>query len=309
MTTSNYKQNSTLRRTPKSEVYQQMITDLKEAQSLLSSDYLSGSLQKYTDLPDRVRPTKWAAIALLARVYLYINDYYNAESQASQIINNSSVYRLDEINNVFLKNSNESIWQLQPVNFGRNTEDAFTFIIPPNGPSNNNPVYLSPNLLNTFESGDLRKTNWINKVIIDTDTLYFPYKYKSASQDAPITEHLVLFRLAEQYLIRAEARAYLRKLLDSNTDLNTIRRRAGLTESKADTQEALLSSILHERQVELFSEWGHRWLDLKRTGQINDVMTRVAPQKGGVWNANWQLYPLPLSDIQKDINLVQNPGY
>ncbi len=92
----------------------------------------------------------------------------------------------------FLMNSNESIWQLQPVNVGKNTEDGFTFIIPETGRSDQNPVCLSAELLNGFEIGDERKISWIDTAIINGDTFYFPYKYKIATSDAPI-EYLMVF--------------------------------------------------------------------------------------------------------------------
>ncbi len=64
--------------------------------------------------------------------------------------------------------------------------------------------------------------------------------------------------------------------------------------------EDALTALYHERQVELFTEWGHRWLDLKRTKRIDAVMAPVTQQKGGAWNSNWQWYPLPQSEIQTD---------
>jgi hypothetical protein len=72
------------------------------------------------------------------------------------------------------------------------------------------------------------------------------------------------------------------------------------------------SAILHERQVELFAEWGHRWFDLIRTGTVNSVMGspgNVCAMKRGVWNANDTLYPIPQSEIKNDVNLTQNLGY
>ncbi|HEY4197438.1 MAG TPA: RagB/SusD family nutrient uptake outer membrane protein, partial [Mucilaginibacter sp.] len=118
------------------------------------------------------------------------------------------------------------------------------------------------------------------------------------------------FRLAEQYLIRAEARSQEGNVSGAQSDLNVIRNRAGLANTTASTQTTLLTAILHERQVEMFTEWGHRWLDLKRTGTVDAVMSLVLPAKGGGgWNPNMALMPLPLGDLQADQNLTQNPGY
>ncbi len=117
--------------------------------------------------------------------------------ESSKIIANSDLFQLVDLNSVFLANSKESIWQLQPVNTGRNTEDGPTFIIPQAGFGFFNSVYLSPRLLNSFETGDMRKVNWVNLTAIGVDTFYYPFKYKSATLGAPITEYLMVLRLAE----------------------------------------------------------------------------------------------------------------
>src|ERR1700722_4653049 len=79
VTTTNYSVNGTLSRTPQAQVYQQLIADLKDAQSKLSPNYVDAT--DTTTTTDRIRPTKWAAAALLARVYLYKGSYDSAEQQ------------------------------------------------------------------------------------------------------------------------------------------------------------------------------------------------------------------------------------
>jgi starch-binding outer membrane protein, SusD/RagB family len=68
---------------------------------------------------------------------------------------------------------------------------------------------------------------------------------------------------------------------------------------------------MHERQVELFTEWGHRWLDLQRTGKLNDIMSVVALQKGGSWEPYKALLPIPYDEFKWNPSLRghQNPGY
>jgi hypothetical protein len=70
----------------------------------------------------------------------------------------------------------------------------------------------------------------------------------------------MVLRLAEQYLIRAEARAHQGNLTGAKDDLDKIRNRAGLEGIPITNTQAMLDAIAHERQVELFTEWGHRWL-------------------------------------------------
>lgn len=126
-----------------------------------------------------------------------------------------------------------------------------------------------------------------------------------------VSEYLMLFRLGEQYLIRAEARAHQGNVGEAQNDLNAIRNRAGLPNTTASDTSSLYVAILRERQVELFSELGQRWLDLKRTGKVDEVMQVVTPLKanGANWQSYQQWYPVPYSDIQKNTNLRQNDGY
>lgn len=308
---TDYTVTATLPRSSKDVVYQQIVTDLKEAQAILNENYVDNSLIKTTS--ERVRPNKWAATALLARVYLYKGEYANAENAASEVISHNALYSLTGLNDVFQMNSTEAIWQLQPVDNGFNTRDARLFVIPSTGLSNDWPVYLSDQLLNKFESGDQRKTLWVNRFTDNTVTpavtYYYSYKYKASEFGQPVTEYAMVLRLAEQYLIRAEARAQQNKLSEAADDLYAIRQRAGLAKIMPGSQPETLDAILHERQTELFTEWGHRWLDLKRLNKANEVISTVTQLKGGTWNTNWQLYPIPSDDLQKDRNLIQNPGY
>lgn len=308
--TSDYSINAVLARAPKADVWQQIIKDLQEAKTLLSTSFLDATLLKTT--AEKVRPNKWAATALLARAYLYTKDWTKAETEATIVIDNSTMFGLSSLNNVFLKNSSEAVWQIQPVN-NPSTTDASTFLLPKTGstigPSGSHPVYLSPQLLNAFETGDQRKYNWVDSVVAGGITYYFPVKYKTNNTTGTMTEYLMVLRLAEQYLIRAEARAQQSKLSEAIADLNVIRNRAALPNTTSSTKEQILAAIFHERQVELFTEWGHRWFDLIRTGNVDTVMSIVTPLKGGTWNTNWQLYPISAFEIQRDPNLSQNPGY
>lgn len=307
---TDYSINAGLSRAPVEKVWGQVIADLKEAQALLSQNYLDGTLQAQTS--ERVRPTQSAARALLARAYLFSGDWTNAELQSTEIINNVGMYSLNtDLNAAFLANNSEAVWQLQPVNFGENTQAAKIFILPESGPSNpSHPVYLSSYLLTAFEGGDLRKEKWIDSVTTAHGTYYYPYKWKVGLAGEPVTEYETVLRLSEQYLIRSEARTQKGDVIGAVADINIIRSRAGLANYVGPAEKAsLLKAIIHERQVELFCEWGHRWLDLKRTGMVNDVMTKVTPSKGGTWNQNWQWYPIALSELRLQPTLVQNTGY
>jgi starch-binding outer membrane protein, SusD/RagB family len=300
--------NGTISRSPSATVLKQVIKDLTDAQALLPDNQyinLAG-----TATTDRILPNKQAASALLARVYLYMQDWKDAETQASNVIG-ASVYVLEpNLANVFLTSSRETIWALQSVSTIYANADAYYLILTsaPNGIASQ--FSLSTNLVNAFESGDNRFTNWVGTLQGGATTYYYAYKYKQATvSGSVISENPIMFRLAEQYLIRAEARAQQNDLSDAQADLNVIRSRAGLPATTASGQSNLLSAIYHERQVELFTEFGHRWFDLKRTGQLDAVMAVVAPQKGGSWSPFKALIPVPQSEILLNRNLTQNPGY
>jgi starch-binding outer membrane protein, SusD/RagB family len=309
VTGTNYTVNAVLARTPAANVWTQITGDLKSAQNLLDSNYVDATLLNMT--PERVRPTLWAATALLSRAYLYQQKWDSAVIEATAVINQNTLYSLDTLNGVFLANSNEAIWQLQPVNAGQNTQDALLFVLPPTGPDGISfPVYMDTVLVDAFEPGDQRRANWVDSANVGNVTYYYPYKYKANTSNATtVTEYEMVLRLGEQYLIRAEAEAWLNELGQATADLDTIRSRAGLGATSANTQTDMLTAIYHERQVEFFTEWGHRWLDLKRTNLVNTVMSTVTPEKGGQWNPDWQWYPISLYELQHDHNLVQNNGY
>jgi hypothetical protein len=92
----------------------------------------------------------------------------------------------------------------------------------------------------------------------------------------------------------------------AQSDINIIRQRAGLPPTLASTQETLIDVILKERQVELFTEQGHRWFDLKRLGLANVVIQPIKP----AWSDTDILFPIPELEILMNPNLnPQNPGY
>lgn len=311
--TSDYEKNRLLPNASKAEIYKQIVSDLQNAENNLNSDFLDGNLKKYTSASLRVRPTKWAAKALLARVYLFNNEWVKAEGAATEVINNSAFFSLPSLEDAFLAQSNEAIWQLQPVIINSNTEDAKAFNLGsyPEGFSSTKSVYLSDALLSSFELNDKRKDVWVGTYSDGTSMYFYPNKYKQGDNTEPGQEFLIVFRLAEQFLIRSEARAHLNNLSDAASDVNTIRDRAGLAAISVTNVDELLATILKERRHELFTEWGHRWFDLKRTGKLDEVMQHITPIKAGgnAWNPYQAVFPLPFNDVTRNPNLLQNTGY
>lgn len=292
--TTDYRQNKTVNRMPIAKVYELIITDLILASSLLPEEDKSG---------ERVRPNKYAAQALLARTYLYSGLWSEASNAASAVLHNTAVYALqDDLNAVFLNNSSGTIWQFSPAYYGNATEEGGLFIFTAGPPPF---TALSDALMGAFEPMDQRKANWTNAVSDGTTTWYHVNKYKENSSTTFSSEYSVIFRLEEQYLIRAEARARGGDLIGAKEDLNVIRNRAGLNATQAVSQQQILDAILKERRVELFTEHGHRFFDLKRYEKLDEVL-------GGKigWNSTDRLLPVPETEILLNPNLApQNTGY
>lgn len=244
--------------------------------------------------------------AFLAKVHLYRQEWQAAYDAANAVIG-TGIYSLEtNLNNVFLDGSNEAIWQLPAMGAYTATAEAGQFV--PYASGVVPPYPLSVHLLNAFESGDQRLQNWAGAAVIaGNPTIYYPYKYKVKNPGGSATEDFMIFRLGEQYLIRAEAAAHLGHGTDALADVNVVRARAGLGASTADPsdQAAVLNAIMHERQVELFCEWGNRWFDLNRTGTATAVL---GSEKTG-WQPYLALYPVPAPQIQLNHFLNPNPGY
>lgn len=297
LATTDYRMNMQASRMPIIEVYDMIEDDLLKARELMAPGFtFSGS--------ERVRPNRDAATALLARMYLYRRVWDKAEQFSTELITSSAAYQLETVEAVFLKGSSETIWQLKPVAPNANTQQAQVFIL--NGPPNtaSRRVTMSDAMATSFEVDDMRSTEWIGQYTEETSTWYFPYKYKKLS-DPVQDEYSIVFRLAEQYLIRAEARTQLEKYPEAQQDLNIIRERAGLSPTSASDKSTLLAATEFERRAELFTEWGHRWFDLIRTDRSQAVL--------GPLKADWQgtdvLLPIPDSERLLNPNLSQNTGY
>lgn len=291
--------NAVMPRTSETIVWAQIMADLKSADSLLTQNYPTAQ---------RARINKYTAMALLAKAYLYNRNWASAEQYCDSIIS-SGVYNLNtDLNNTFTNSSNEIIWQIA------NSTGISTFgsnFLAPKGVLPNYILYDT--LYSSFEPNDLRKKDWTMTDTIGGKAYYYDYKYKDRSGTG--NEYNVVFRLAEQYLIRAEARAEQNDLSGAISDLDIIRNRAGLNSlNPLLTKAQVLLAVEQERKVELFGEWGNRWFDLKRTPSIsgNTKLTRADDVLSGI-KSNWAhtdiLYPIPSDQRLTNTHLTQNEGY
>ncbi|RZS75110.1 RagB/SusD family nutrient uptake outer membrane protein [Pseudobacter ginsenosidimutans] len=290
--TTDYTANAMISRSDTATVLNQVVKDLKDAEQGLQPGYTS---------VNKLRANRYAATALLARVYLFQRNYEAAEAAAGTVITEGG-YQLASVNATFSPGSTETILQFAPGITGSwNTPDFSLFFL--SGYS------LTPTLMAAFEANDLRRNSWTRHYTANGEDCYAPYKYKIAYASNGIEYNIVL-RMAEQYLIRAEARAQQDDLAGAISDLDRVREKAGITLID-DTnpnigKPDLLEAIYHEKQIEFFVEWGHRWFDIKRLGIADAILKDI---KGSTWQATDVLFPVPQSEIRINTKLDQNPGY
>ncbi|MBS1973387.1 MAG: RagB/SusD family nutrient uptake outer membrane protein [Bacteroidetes bacterium] len=281
-------------RTNMDSIYAHVVTDLEDAKSVLLDSYPG---------EEKVRPCKWAASALLARTWLYLQDWKDAEQESASVISSGQFSLQADLSQVFLKNNGEAIYQI----WNANGYTTLSGLIPSS--SFSAPVYfLRDSLYGSFEDGDGRKTAWVINDTISGYPYHCFYKYKQVRKPASDAdaEYISLLRLSEQYLIRAEAEAEQDELNAAITDINTIRMRAGLPGLNPTlNKDEVLAALQQERRVEFFAENGHRFFDLKRWGMIDQVLAQTKPN----WQKDDELFPIPQGELNDDPNLVQNPGY
>ncbi|RZK21416.1 MAG: RagB/SusD family nutrient uptake outer membrane protein [Pedobacter sp.] len=286
-------------------VYAQITADLTEAKADLLADYSASSNA-------RLGVNKFVAASLLARVSLFTENYAAAESNASEVIGSSLYVMIPSANiatGVWTKNNTESIWQMSSplAVINQYTVEAGTFL-PFTG---TDPQFeIRPAFLNLFASTDLRRQRWMTNYIVAGAVKVLPYKYKYTTNAlavaAGVVESPTVLRLAEQYLIRAEARTRIgNNLSGALSDLNVIRSRAQTALSTTTAQTILLDEILLETRKEFFCEQAHRWYNLKRTGQADAVLGALKTS----YRPAAKLLPLPNNAIDANPNLIQNPGY
>ena len=185
------------------------------------------------------------------------------------------------------------------------TEEGALYVINPNQPGIYN-LQLTADFVTTFSQGDQRAESWIG--YFEDNNVYYPHKYKDGFSTNNLTEYSMVLRLAEQYLIRAEARARLGQYNLAVEDINVIKQRAGielLDPNQQWSEEDLLEIIIEEKRKEFFTEWGHRWLDLKRL----HLATNILATHSSEWQPTDVLYPIPEEERMSNINLSQNEGY
>ena len=302
---SSISESKNIGRTKTSEINEAITNDLLYAEQALANS-------EETKKNVRTRLTTGAAQALLARHYLYTEQWQNAADLATKLIE-GGVYSLEaDVNKVFYSSSKEVIFGFDMDGFsGTGTYQGYTrtgsLFIPTS--TANATYYLTDELANAITNDSLdARINWLGYQIVSEKKRYYPYKYKNTDNATAANYELqVQFRLAEQYLIRAEARAHLNDIEGALADINAIRSRAKVAPVEANTTAEVLMLVEEERRKELFIEGqGHRWFDLKRTSRADAVYSKLDYKK---WESHKILLPIPETQILRNLSLTQNPGY
>lgn len=250
--------------------------------------------------------TNGAVKALLARFYLFKDNWSEAEKYATDVItgNGTKEYILEEeFENAVADFSTESIFEIvysandnpgTSTNFGinnlfvgrREIIPSSEMVLALQNDGGDRQVVLE------FDGTNARGSDngW-------TIVRYGPF------------DNIQIFRLAEMYIIRAEARAQQNNISgteSAESDINVIRERAGVPLIQGTSTNQMLLVIENERRMELCFE-GHRWYDLKRTGRAKTVMDEFTSN----WTEKDELWPIPLREITNNPSLksAQNPGY
>jgi hypothetical protein len=263
-------------RSTQAQTYAQALSDLNAAEPLLPA----------TTVRDRAtQKTVWA---LRARLNLYLQQWAAAETDAGRLIADSAIYKLVAPYNTFFTKTNttESVFELSysiayPNPMFSNWKSGGNYV--PND---------SVRLLLTDPAVGGGRSALIN--ISGTKTLGILYPQSNG------TDPVYVIRIAELWLIRAEARAQQDDLAGALADLNAVRARAGVGVSGAVSKEEVLTAIESERRVEFALE-PHRWFDLVRTGRASAVLN--------VTDARRYVFPIPTPERLADPTLDQNPGY
>ncbi|WP_338874874.1 RagB/SusD family nutrient uptake outer membrane protein [Spirosoma sp. SC4-14] len=294
--------NTNIPRTPRADILASVIADYTAALGDLPS-VASGS----TDITTNATYlNKINCQAAMARYYLYMKDWVNAEKYATTVISSGVYTMVTNYADIVLRDfTTESVLEV-----GYNLSDD-----PGTSAYSLNNLYVSRRevipsnqvvaALNSTESGTRSATiGFSTQNLKGNDNGWTVLKYGTASED---NNNIVLMRLAEMYLIRAEARAQQGNLTGANgaiADLNVLRTRAKAPAVTATAQADVLLAVERERVYELAFE-GQRWYDLVRTGRAQAVMSAFSPN----WSSRLELWPIPQREIQQNKSLTQNPGY
>lgn len=284
--------------TDREVILDQIVDDL-----LYASEFCSPS---YGGERDRVLITRGGADGILTQVYMWRKQYEEATIAAERVIDNPlySLVSIGNWNNMFSAGlSSESIFEVGYDEVQTNSMRVLYAL------GNDAQYFPSERFMDNFEAGDLRKTKiWDNTQVQPRKIWkFFGEGFNDESAD-PSQNNIIVVRLADVVLLKAEAHARLDENSLALPLLNSIRTRAGLTAlteaTAAQEYGDIVSAIMHERSIELCFE-GHRWFDLVRTNKAIEVMEPI----NGLSDPRNILWPIHEDAINRNPSLDQNEFY
>lgn len=287
-------------------VYNNIVKDLTDAEKLIAADYTREGVADPKSVVSKV-----AIQALLSRVYLYMGKWQDAADYATLVINTPgfSLWTADKFASSFKADAHtdgEVIFEVYGLksNTYDGYWDAITWMTNPDGYSD---CAASNDLIDLYEDGDVRGDMFINNEDKAPNT-FWTTKYSGKDKGTPDVTNVVVLRLSEMYLNRAEAivRGATVAGVTAVADINAVRTNRGATVIAS----AGMNDVMKERRLE-FAWEGHYWYDLARTG---GTVTRVH-YSGAEVNRNIpadsKYWVLPINKRELDVNpnLVPNEGY
>lgn len=277
-------------RSTTAQVYSLIVNDLETAISLMTEESSPLIMNSY------------AAKALLARVYLHMENWEDARDMATDVIVNSGAELLD--NGSYLASwssdfNEETLFAITNTETDNSGFDSLGYFYL---------VYLDAFATDDFKSifadTDIRKELYPTDGGVNLITK-FP---RTSIQD----DNIQVLRLSEMYLIKAEAHAQLSETPEAQGALDAIIQRAdpSVTTLSDEVGQELLDKILLERRKELSFE-GFRLYDLTRYGMTFNKFRQDAEPIEIVAPENRTILPVPIDEINVNPNISgqQNPGY
>ncbi|MFE7088408.1 RagB/SusD family nutrient uptake outer membrane protein [Sphingobacterium spiritivorum] len=277
----------------KEAIYTQIVNDLTEAVAALPQ------ANPNTGDAAKGRASYWAAKALLAKVYLYqaafTNDYKKAADLANEIITTAGFGLVTDFSTIWTtQNTNEAIFEIQ-------FDDQATNPLAAVANDNASVLFFAKDstIQDLYSPQDKRRAFTVKK---GSKNNYFMGKFPNFS---PASQNLTVIRLAEIYLIHAEAQARVDNSVSTAAynSLKAVQDRAGVTVpiSTYSNLEAFITAVQEEKEKELMFE-GETWFDYSRT--------KLALRKyDTLTDERYLLYPIPSAQIALGTGLTQNPGY
>lgn len=288
------------------EVYDQVVKDLLSAESIIADDYThEGIADKFASA------SKPAIQALLSRVYLYMGEWQKAADYATKVIDSGrfSMFTAEQLPSIWgqdvASDKGEVIFEVYGSKQNEYNEywEDIAWLTYPDGYAD---VASTKDLRGLYEEGDVRGTLFRSHE--NAPDHFWTSKYPGKDLSVrPTFNNIIVLRLSEMYLNRAEALAHGATIAGATAenDLLTI-----TSHRDASPVAATLENILKERRKELAFE-GHLIYDMARTGTS---LHRVDYEGAAIAkdinfpDYRWAL-PIPKKEIDANPNIVQNEGY